>query len=302
MTAPGFPADGPEGSRPSVTGGSFARLATWSGVSVWVFLLAMALAMGFGAVHALLPGHGKTIMAAYLVGAGGRLRQAAQVGVAVALMHTASVLALGITVFVLAQFAPDQVYPWITLASGFVVLALGVGLFISRLRGRGPDRHDHGHPHHRPPVIVPEPELVPVGAGAGPAVVQLRPMAHHHSLAAPNGNGNGHAHAVEADRPLSRRRLLGLAAAGGILPSPTAIVVLVSTFTAHRVAFGLSLIVAFSVGLAAALVAVGMVALRARELVSRKLQGPVVWLLPLVSATVIVGFGAYFVVRGASGI
>src|SRR5205085_9370438 len=153
---PGFPRAGAEGARPLVTGGAFAKLATWSGVGVWVFLLAILLAMMFGALHALLPGHGKTIMAAYLVGAGGRIRQAAQVGVAVALMHTASVLGLGIGVFVLAQFAPDRAYPWITLASGIVVLGLGAGLFVTRLRNRNtprPHGHDHDHEHHHPHVV-----------------------------------------------------------------------------------------------------------------------------------------------------
>jgi ABC-type nickel/cobalt efflux system permease component RcnA len=271
-----------------------------------VCLLAILLAMGFGAVHALLPGHGKTIMAAYLVGAGGRIRQAAQVGIAVALMHTMSVLALGIGVFLLAQFAPDRAYPWITLASGIVVVGLGMGLLLARLRSRrarlGHD-HDHDLEHRRHPHVVPmpQPELVLAGVGgsglgASAPVVSIRP-----GIAIANGNGHSHP-APEIDKPLTRRRLVGLAAAGGILPSPTAIVVLVSTFTAHRVAFGLSLIVAFSVGLAAALVLVGMVALRARSFVSRRLGGPAMWVLPLVSAVVILAFGAYFLVRGASGI
>jgi ABC-type nickel/cobalt efflux system permease component RcnA len=294
--APGFPRAGAEGARPLVTGGAFAKLATWSGVTVWVFLLAILLAMGFGAIHALLPGHGKTIMAAYLVGAGGRIRQAAQVGVAVALMHTASVLALGIAVFLLAGFAPERAYPWITLASGVVVIGLGIGLFVARLRRRGA-AHVHGvHEHHHQELAVRERELVAVGGGTGAVtiapVVPIRPEIAH---------GNGHSHPV-VDRPLSRRRLAGLAAAGGILPSPTAIVVLVSTFTAHRVAFGLSLIVAFSVGLAGALVAVGIVALRARTFVSTLLQGSAIRLLPLASAAVITGFGVYFVARGAAGI
>jgi ABC-type nickel/cobalt efflux system permease component RcnA len=290
-------------ARPGVTGGAFAKLATWTGLSVWAFLLAMLLAFGFGAMHALLPGHGKTIMAAYLVGAGGRMRQAAQVGVAVALMHTASVLALGVTVYVLAQFAPDRVYPWITLASGIVVLGLGVGLIVTRLRARGTAGHGHRHHDHQHLDLVPEPELALVGASSGGATLVATPsVVHRHGIGA-NGNGNGHSPAEHPlERPLSRRSLAGLAAAGGILPSPTAIVVLVATFTAHRVAFGLSLIVSFSIGLAAALVFVGIVALRARKVVERRLRGPIAWLLPVLSAVVITGFGVYFIARGATGI
>jgi ABC-type nickel/cobalt efflux system permease component RcnA len=101
------------------------------------------------------------------------------------------------------------------------------------------------------------------------------------------------------DRPLSRKSLAGLAIAGGILPSPTALVVLVSTFSAHRAAFGLSLIVAFSVGLAGALVAVGIVALRAREMVSRRLSGRFLKLMSLASAAVILGVGVFLVAKGA---
>src|SRR5205823_2292520 len=203
-------------------------------------------------------------------------------------------------VFVLAQFAPDRAYPWITLASGIVVLGLGAGLFVSRLHKRNAPRpHGHDHVHHHPHVVpMPQRELVPAIAGTSalaPApVIPLRPGA------LPT---NGHAHpAADLDKPLTRKRLVGLAAAGGILPSPTAIVVLVSTFTAHRIAFGLSLIVAFSVGLAAALVVVGIVALRARTFVAKKLGSPAVWILPVLSALVIVGFGLFFVARGVSGL
>ena len=209
-------------------------------------------------------------------------------------------LGLGIGVFVLAQFAPDRAYPWITLASGVVVLGLGAGLFVARLRNRNtPGPHGHDHVHHHPHVVLmPQRELVPAIAGSAalaPApVIPLRPVAHP---------TNGHVHpAPDLEKPLTRKRLVGLAAAGGILPSPTAIVVLVSTFTAHRIAFGLSLIVAFSVGLAAALVVVGIVALRARTFVAKKLGGPALWILPMLSALVIVGFGVFFVTRGVSGL
>ena len=93
--------------------------------------------------------------------------------------------------------------------------------------------------------------------------------------------------------------MAGLAIAGGILPSPTALVVLVSTVSAHRAAFGLSLIVAFSVGLAGALVAVGILALRAREAVSRRLSGRFLRWVSLASAAVIVGVGVFLVAKGA---
>jgi nickel/cobalt exporter len=249
--APALPTGPMTGARPAVAGGAFARLATWSGLSLPALVVAFALALAFGAVHALLPGHGKTIMAAYLVGAGGRTRQAVQVGVAVALMHTFSVLALGVIVLALTAYAPEQAYPWLTLASGVFVLGLGGGLVWVRGRHRHGHAHDHAHDHPHP----------------------------------------------ETDRPLSRRSLVGLALAGGILPSPTALVVLLSTVHQHRVAFGLSLIVAFSVGLAAALVTVGLLALRARAALAPRLSGRLAHAVPLVSAAAIVVVGAVLVTQ-----
>jgi len=259
--APGLPSGPETGPRPAVTGGAFARLATWSGLSFRALAVALALALAFGAVHALLPGHGKTIMAAYLVGAGGRARQAVQVGVAVAFMHTVSVLALGLVVLGLTAFAPEQAYPWLTLASGLFVLGLGAGLVW--VRGRRSHRgHTHGSTH---------------------------------------GHGHGHDHVLPgSDRPLSRKSLAGLALAGGILPSPTALVVLLSTVHQHRVAFGLSLIVAFSVGLAGALVSVGLLALKARAAIAPRLGGRLAYAVSLASATAIVIVGIVLVTQAVT--
>jgi nickel/cobalt transporter (NicO) family protein len=264
---PGLPSEGQPGARPGLTGSAFARLATWSGLSVPVLLLALLLAMGFGAAHALLPGHGKTIMAGYLVGAGGRLKQAVQVGVAVAFMHTFSVLAIGVGVLILARFAPEQVYPWLTLATGVLVAGMGVSLVVSRARaGRAGRDHPHPHTHDHP---------------------------HDHDH--PHGDLQTDA---RPEQPLSRRSLAGLAVAGGILPSPTALVVLLSTAATHRVVFGLALILAFSVGLAGALVMVGLLALRARGAVYRRLNGRAGRLVPIVSGTGVVGVGVFLALRG----
>jgi nickel/cobalt transporter (NicO) family protein len=258
-TAPILPADRAGGARPGITGGAFARLATWTHVSTPVLLWALVLAMGFGAVHALLPGHGKTIMAASLAGAGGRARQAVQIGAAVAFMHTATVLILGVLVTTLLRFAPERVYPWLTLATGLLVLGLGGAMFVSRartsvVRPRDEHAHDHGHTHGWP---------LP-------------------------------------DRPLSRRGLATVALAGGILPSPTALVILVSTIgVQHRAAFGLALVLAFSVGLAAALVGVGLLALRIRTFTFRRVSGRFVQLVPLVSAGVVLCVGVFLSAKGA---
>ena len=230
-----------------------------------LMLLALVVAFGFGAVHALGPGHGKTLMAAYLIGAGGRFHQAVAVGGSVALMHTASVLALGFVVLTATEvFAPERVYPWLGLGSGLVALGLGAVLLVTRLGARGEDvpgrvhpqgEHAHAHPHR-------------------------------------------HEHPSHEAPLVSRRGLTALAVAGGILPSPTALVVLLAAVAVDRVAYGLALIAAFSLGLAAALVVIGVGALRARDAVATRLSSRTARLMPVVSASAIAVMGLLLSVRG----
>jgi nickel/cobalt transporter (NicO) family protein len=264
--------------RPLVEGGPFAALIEHHGL--WLALLGFAFAVVLGAWHALLPGHGKTLMAAYMVGSGARVRQVVAVGAAVAIMHTASVLALGMLVIGLqATFRPEQLYPWLGLASGLVALGLGVYLLIARLTSwsasrrsvGGPDADEHGTIHEHPHGSHPHPHT-------------------HGEVLAPD------------DAPLSAKGLFALALAGGILPAPSALVVLLGSINSHRAAYGLGLVLAFSVGLAVALIAVGLGALRAREALARRLS--TVWgrLVPVVSAGAIVGVGAFLTARGVAGI
>jgi nickel/cobalt transporter (NicO) family protein len=311
------------GARPGVIGGSFAALVDRSGLSAWVIVFSLLLAIGFGALHAILPGHGKTLMAAYLVGAGGRIRHAVSVGVAVSLMHTASVIALGLVVLYAESVfpRPEDVYPWLGLLSGIVVIALGTGLFVVRYRTRRraaaavvPDGghayvhedgdHDHDHDYTL------ERELVAVSgstSGSNSASEEGAPRpANGLAVSTSAGEephthgGSTHVHPVPDGPVLSRKGLTALALAGGILPSPTAVIVLVAGVAIHRVPFALGLIVAFSVGLAAALIIVGVAALSARDLVSRKMSSRVGQILPLVSALAIAGVGAFLLIRSIS--
>lgn len=238
------------GARQGVAEGAFAGLVSRPALSAPIVLLSVLLAVAFGALHALAPGHGKTIMAAYLVGAGGRLRQALAGGVAVSLMHTASVVAVGLLVLSAQQlFPPERVYPWLGLTAGVAALALGSGLLWARAR------------------------------------------------TAPKGHGHPHVHAA---RPiLSRGGLGALALSGGLLPSPTAVVVLLASVALHRVAFGVVLIAAFSVGLAGALTAIGLLAIRARDLLSGRLKSSLSRLVPFGGAGAIVVVGAVLVARAA---
>lgn len=234
----------------SASGGFLAGFAARPDLSAGLIALMIAAAVGVGAIHALGPGHGKSLIGAYLIGAGGTLRQAAAVGAAVSVMHTASVLGLGLLVLSAERvFAPERVYPWLGLASGLVALGLGAALLVSRIHALSERvRHGHDHPH--------------------------------------------------SDRPLSRRGLVALAFAGGILPSPSAVVVLLGSVAIGRTALGLVLIAAFSVGLAASLVAVGVLAIRARHVATGRLPAGLMRLAPIASAACIALVGLALTGRG----
>jgi nickel/cobalt exporter len=238
-----------------------------------LFALAVLLALGFGALHALAPGHGKTIMAAYLVGAEGKIRHAVTIGIAVSLMHTASVVVLGlITVGAATLFPPEAIYPWLSLASGIVVLGLGLWLLWTRLPGPAPHTrraHTHHHAHRG---------------------------GHAHARTPSHGPIDRPATSVS---PFSPQGLAAVALSGGLLPSPTAIVVLLGAVALHRIAFGVVLVGAFSIGLAAALTAVGILVLRARTLAAHHLGHRVTALLPALSAAAIVTVGLWLTTRAA---
>jgi len=220
------------------------------------FLLALLVAFAVGSVHALAPGHGKAIGAAYLVGERGRIRDAAILGVTVALMHTGSVLVLGLALYS-ATRRPDaaRLTSTIGLVTGVVVTALGAWLLVRRLRERAePHEAAHGHVHD-----------VPV-------------------------------------RPLSRQGLVALGAAGGLLPSPSALLLLLTALSVGRVAYGLGLIAAFSAGLALTLTGVGVAVLRGRA-VAHDRAGErlhrLVHSAPLVGATAVLLLGLAIGVRAA---
>jgi nickel/cobalt transporter (NicO) family protein len=232
-----------------------------------VFLLfALLLALAAGALHALGPGHGKSIMAAYLVGTEGRIRHAVLVGIAVSLMHTASVVVLGLVVLGASRlFTPEAVFPWLSLLSGVVVLGLGAWLLRTRLGARRAfiaHQHAHTHPHD-----------------------------HGHSHDHSHGHGHSHSHAGPEVSPTSWKGLGVIALSGGLLPSPSALVVLLGAVALHRVLFGVVLVAAFSIGLAAALTAVGVLVIKARSLASRRFGERFTVQLPILSAAAILAIG-----------
>jgi nickel/cobalt transporter (NicO) family protein len=237
-----------------------------------VFWLALLVALGVGAAHAVAPGHGKSITAAYLVGTRGRYRDALRLGIIVALMHTVSVLVLAIGwvgVSSVASVGTERITAWMQVLAGLVVIAVGLHLAYRHLRGTDhhhhhgdaghdhPHPHGHGHPHTDHHHDHPHTdhghghEGGPGSAGAGAVAVRTRPAVHHH-----------HHDDVALTDPWSRRGLIAIGLSGGLLPSPSAFLVLVSGLLTGRTFDAIVLVAAFGVGMAATLTAVGALTIR----------------------------------------
>ena len=269
---------------PSTIPQAFAALITPQASSPCIALLAFAVAIGLGAFHALEPGHGKSVVAAYLVGSRGTARHALWLGLIVTATHTAGVYVLGaITLYASQYIVPEQLYPGLSVISGFMIAGLGGYLFMQRYRGSGPV---HSHEHH---------ELHPHAMHAHAlryAVPHAHSHGHHDTHDHAHHHGHHH-HLIEGGDSVTFRQLLALGVTGGMVPCPAALVVLLSAVALHRVGFGLLLIVAFSVGLAAILVAIGLLMVYARRFMAR-FQGQGVILsrwLPLTSAGLMTLFG-----------
>lgn len=303
---PGLGADGPATldrlgrSGESSTGDRFVGLLDRTTSSPLAIGGALLVALAFGAVHAVGPGHGKTVMAAYLVSTRGRRRDAFALGTIVSLMHTASVLALAA---VLATVGRDldaaRLYPVLTLVAGAFIVIVGLRLVFRRWQARL-DRHAHRHPHGAAR------EHAHTASAQGGVAVLDRPAHEHdhhvHDHDDHHGHVHGpgtHTHELPPDvRPLSRAGLVALGTSGGLFPSPSAVVVLLGAFAAGRAALGLALIAAFSVGLAAVLVAVGLVLVAGRErLLGSRFAVRLPW-LQVAGAVAIVVLGVVLLVQG----
>jgi nickel/cobalt exporter len=314
----------------------FAALFERAAAGEGVLALLLLAAFGWGALHALSPGHGKAMVAAYLVGTKGKARHAVALGGTVTIAHTIGVFALGFVTLALSQYIlPEDLYPWLNLVSGLLVVVIGAGVLRSRVRwararrqaaaagvalkaDHGPSAdgghshgHDHGHDHHH-------------GAGLQHLLDHLRGRPHGHDHEHGHSHAHGHSHdhhhghthdhdrshshehthnrhshthAPHDDHTVTKRSLIGLGAAAGLIPCPSALVVLLAAISQHEVALGLLLIVAFSLGLAGTLTALGLGVVYARKLIPRLsvprlgAAGRVAAALPAASALVIVGVG-----------
>ncbi len=228
-------------------------------LSAGVVLAGLLVAAVLGAFHALTPGHGKTIVGAHLVGSRGTWRHAVLLGLVVTATHTLGVYALGAATLVASAWVlPERLLPWLSAMSGLLVVAVGASLLRSRLEtALHGHAHEHGHAHH-----------------------------HHHGHH--HGYEHGHRHLPAAGAAPSLRSLVALGVSGGILPCPSALVVMLGAIALGRTGFGLVLILAFSTGLAAVLTGIGLALVYARGLFDRlPLDGRLARYMPVASAAVI---------------
>jgi ABC-type nickel/cobalt efflux system permease component RcnA len=196
-----------------------------------VGVLAVLLALALGAGHAALPGHGKTVMAVYLAGRAGRIRDAAAVGATVTLTHTGGVLLLGLLLSAAASVAGETVLGWCGVASGALVAVLGLTM-LTRLRRRHPRSHSHSH--------------------------------HDGHVHSHDHHGHDHSHRHGEERP-GRLAIAGIGIAGGLVPSPSALVILLGAIGLGRTGFGVLLVAAYGLGMAGTLTAAGLVLIALRR-------------------------------------
>jgi ABC-type nickel/cobalt efflux system permease component RcnA len=214
---------------------TFSGLAGARHLTVGVGLLAVLVSLLLGASHAALPGHGKTVMAAYLAGKRGTVRDAVVVGATVTATHTAGVLLLGLALTVSSSLAGDRVLGDLGIASGLLVAVIGVGLLTTAIRRRRSHHHVDHHDYH-----------------------------HDHD--------HDHHHDHEQPPRLGRAGLVGMGVAGGLVPSPSALVVLLGAVALGRTVFGVVLVLTYGIGMAATLTGAGLLAVRLSNRWSGRLE------------------------------
>lgn len=250
-------------------------------------LIYLASAFWIGAVHAATPGHGKTIAAAYIVGARGKPVDAVILGVFVTLSHTSGIVLVGVLASLgLPGMVPQRIEAWMAIVTGILVILIGFWTLwtqrdmLLQLQG-----------------VAPAPEG-DAGTRYKPVAAQAHGHAHGHGHDHSHGQGHHHHHGEEGgshshgwgfkhthdlklattNRP-SLWILIWLGIAGGLLPDPAALAILLNALAQGKVMLGLATVVVFSIGFAATLVVVGVVAAKVGQKILDWLAG--VWAMRL---------------------
>jgi nickel/cobalt exporter len=251
---------------------ALTRLLHQQQLTPWMIAVAIGIAFVLGAAHALTPGHGKTIVAAYLVGSRGTLKHAAFLGAMVTFTHTVSVFLLGLaTLFLFQYVVPQKVTQVLGAISGLSIVAIGGWMLYKRLRHT--HSHDHGHEHSH----VHE---------------------HHHHHDHPHDHAHEHTHShgpgghTHMPDEISWSGLVALGVSGGLVPCESALVLLLTAIALRRVGLGLILLISFSLGLALVLMAIGVLVIYAKNLLPSGSGGnPFFRWMPVASAAVVMVLG-----------
>ncbi len=272
------------GNATSQARAQLTRLISEDRLSAMFILTALVIALGLGAIHALTPGHGKALVGAYLVGSKGTLRHAVALGGIVTLTHTGSVMAFGIVALAASRYImPTDLFPVLEVLSGVLIVGLGGLLLYRRWRGWFSVRALH----QRQQAVFAPVRRSPAMAGSGTSrtiqINQAIPVNVFDEVLPGQGAGLG---------AVNWHALVALGVSGGLVPCPDAIAILLVAVAINRIVLGLSLIVAFSLGLAAVLTVIGIAMVRSRRVLGRfAMFDRAAPFLPVLSALIVTMLG-----------
>ena len=304
---------------------AFTKLITLENLTLSTILLALGISFVWGAMHAMTPGHGKTIVGAYLVGSRGTMKHALYLGLTTTITHTLGVFALGLVTLFAAQYiVPEKLYPWMSLFSGLFVVGIGLNLFIQRFKSSdvggwlGKLKHSLAslRPAYAPALTNSKAEqssqkhrfVLASAHDHSHSHGHVHPHDHdHHTSHSHHGRAeHDHGHADHSHKPpeeMTWRSLLALGISGGLIPCPSALVVMLGAIALNRIGFGLVLVLVFSLGLAGALTAIGMLFIFAGRLFERfPSQARVFQFLPVLSALFVSAIGVAISIKALTEI
>jgi nickel/cobalt transporter (NicO) family protein len=284
-------ASGPAVAPGGVNGDELPTIFREADLTPVVVVLSLLTAAVLGAWHALTPGHGKTLMAAYLVGTRGTALHALGLGVSVSVSHTVGILVLaGIVVGLAGAVAPDSVVRWAPIVAAISIVLIGGWMLLNELRRRrvaaqatsdhahtAPDHHHDGADHHD----------------------------HDHDHVHAHG-GVAHSHLPAHGSSITWRSLFLLGLAGGLIPSTSALLILLGSLAAGRPLFGFVLVVTFGLGMAVVMGGIGFVLVAARDRVERIELGEglarVREIVPLIASVIVLSFGLFLTAQALGGV
>lgn len=268
-------------------GDPLTQLLTLKTMDPLTIAVALMIAFIWGGFHALTPGHGKTLVGAYLVGSQGTARHALGLGLTTTITHTASIFILGFVALAASQILiTEQLYSWLSLLSGGTVIAIGGYLLRRRWQDFDHTHQDHFHHHDH--------SQDPLDSGdLNHEHLPLHAHTHDHKT-----HYHRHDHIHKVPEKMSLSGLLAIGISGGLLPCPSALLVMLGSIGLGQIGFGLALVTAFSLGLATVLTGIGLLLIYAQHWIrASSFKFPVWRGWPAVSALMVVVIGLGMTIR-----